>query len=132
MPYMKMSNTRYTLICFGFFLVIQLFTYLNLISYELAYGQSKKSSVIEWMLLIATFIAMIGCFILPLIIYIVPGYLYYRCFSFFTINEYYQIPGTTRTFHKKYFGLAFVVLGLLSSITYVVTLSNLALYDMTL
>jgi hypothetical protein len=54
------------------------------------------------------------CLVEPAMIYILPGYLYYKTCIYFDVMDYFNIRCLGIKIHLKYFGLAVAIFGLIA------------------
>jgi hypothetical protein len=77
----------------------------------------KRGGYIAGFILIAD-LGIVASFVCPMIVYVIPGYLYYKACCLLGLDEYYEWSCVNIRVSKKYLGLAFAVFGIILMILY--------------
>ncbi len=92
MPYMKMKNAHYFLFVLGFFMINLILAYPAIEYFKSVYGIDgytfNYDEYVVSFILVGNF-AVVASVVSPLMMYVVPGYLYYRVCIEFNIEEFY-------------------------------------------
>jgi hypothetical protein len=93
MPYMKMKNSHYILLVVVFFLINLILAYPAITYFKGIYAQPgytyDDTSYTIALILVGNF-ALVASLVSPLIMYAIPGYLYYQVCTEFGIEEFYE------------------------------------------